>query len=73
MLTSGFRVVVSVSSFDSMTDVVVVVDYESLAGVVDLLYFHDVLVVVVQQYQRQQWMRQKRRRERELLSYPWMR
>lgn len=74
MLTSRFHVVVFVSSFDSlMTDVVVVVDYESL-GVVDLLYFHDVLVVVgVQRQQRQRWMRQKKRKERELLSYPLVR
>jgi len=75
VLTSRFRVVVSVSSFDSLMTDVVVVDYESLAGVVDLLYFHDALVVVVvQRHQCQQWMRQKKkRRERELLSYPWMR
>jgi hypothetical protein len=37
-----------------MTDVVVVVDYESLAGVVDLLYFHDALVVVVVQRRQRQ-------------------
>ena len=48
MLTSRFRVV-SVSSSDSLMTDVVVVDYESLAGVVDLLDFHDSLVVVAVQ------------------------